>query len=159
MAANFLDLISGNGEAVMFIKSLIETSRSANSILSELRVNGLSIATNTGYQIINYLRAQPTQAYTQQLSDEALPNIQRIPTSLTQTIRNYAYTYRFEGTSRLTGEKMTRYITISSNDLLTKQQAQAHAIDLVSNAEAYEQTDETQVFFESLTQKDNHLGL
>jgi hypothetical protein len=159
VAANFLDLITANGEAVMFIRSLIETSQSANSILTSLRANGLKIANSTGNQIINYLRSQPSQAYVQTLPEDQLPNLQRVPSSLTQTLRNYSYTYRFEGVSRLTGETLKRYVTISSNDLLTKQQAQAQAIDVISNEEKYEQTNDTQVFFESLTQRENPLGL
>lgn len=123
--ANFLDLIAGEGETVMFIKSLVDTTLSAGSILSKLSDAGLGIRRQTGLQVINYLRntVAPSRSYVSYLTLNSLPSISRIPASLTDQLRNFTYHVVLSGFSSLTGELVTSNVNIKTNNLLTKQQA------------------------------------
>lgn len=123
--ASIQDLIDANGEVVMFIKSLINTPASAASILNSLRAGGLGIRTQTGYQLINYLRETlvPASSYIQTLGADKLPNVNKLATSVTNQLRNFAYVVKFTGKNTITGETTDNYITVSTNALLSKQQA------------------------------------
>lgn len=155
--ANFLDLIKGEGPAVTFIKSLVNTDRSAASILSALRDNGLGIRTQTGYQVINYLRDTflPSQEYIKSTPADQILNIARIPKSVTKLLRNFSYQLSFTGISRLTGETLTNYLTVSSNQLLTKQQAIDAAYGMLSNAEFYEALDNGELNVDEVIQNND----
>lgn len=130
--ANFLDIIKGEGLAVQLIKSLVNTGIATSQILQQVRDAGLGIRTQTGYQVVNYLKniSNPGQETLQSISALAYPNIKSIPLSLTKLLRNFSYRVKVSGTHQLTGELVDQYIQISSNQLLTKQAAldQANAI-------------------------------
>lgn len=123
--ANFLDIIKGEGPAIAFIRSLVETAASANEILEKLSLEGIGIRRATGLGVIRYLRetAQPARKYISSLTLNALPNPLRLPKSLTTTLRNFTYVTQLEGFSSKTGQLEQRTINVSSNALLTKQQA------------------------------------
>lgn len=123
--ANFLDLIKGEGLAVTFIRSLVNTTASAGSILRELSNAGIGIRRQTGLQVISYLRntVAPATDYIKFVNLNSYPTISRLPQSLTKQLRNFAYNTVLTGINTLTGELSTRNITVSSNQLLTKQQA------------------------------------
>lgn len=123
--ANILDLIKGEGLAVMFIKGLAETALSSTEILSQLRANGLGIRTQTGYNVINYFRntVQPAGQYTKYLNLNSYPTIARLPLSATSQLRNFSYWIKLTGFDKNSGELSSSNIRVSSNNLLTKQQA------------------------------------
>lgn len=123
--ANFLDLIKGEGLAVQFIKSVINTDRSASSILQELSDNGIGIRRQTGLQVINYLRntALPASNYIDNLTLNSLPSIQRLAKSTTKQLRNFAYKVQLTGFDKFSNQLTKRNVTVSTNQLLTKQQA------------------------------------
>lgn len=133
--ANFLDIIKGEGPAIAFIRSAIETAKSATEILEDLSKSGIGIRRQTGLQVIKYLRDEvvPVRKYIDNLGLSKLPTIDRLPKSITTQLRNFAYHTVMEGFSTLTGEKTTRNITVSSNQLLTKEQALDYAVSIAES--------------------------
>lgn len=123
--ANFLDLLKGEGETIEFIKKAAETTKSATEILESLKAQGLGIRRQTGLQVISYLRENtiPARSYIASVNLTKLPTISRLPLSLTNQLRNFAYKALLTGVNSLTGEEQTRSITVSSSQLLTKQEA------------------------------------
>lgn len=133
--ANFLDLISSEAPIVSFIRGLINTPASARAILSQARSAGHSIGNATGLQVINYLRSevQSPLSYVQNLANDKLPNLNNIGKSLTKQLRNFAYVVELNGVDALTGEGTTRHVTVSTNKLLTKQEAIDFAVNIVED--------------------------
>lgn len=122
---SFLDLIKGEGVAIGFIRSAFEQGLSASETLTALRESGKGLRTQTFYQIYNYYAEQtaPARSYFSNITLNAYPNINRIPESLTKQLRNFAYYTKVTGIDVNTGEIVTKDITVSTNELLTKQQA------------------------------------
>lgn len=123
--ANFLDIIKGEGPAIAFIRSLVETESTASEILSKLSEEGLGIRRATGLQVINYLRGtvQPTRKYISSLTLNALPNVLRLPKNPLNQKKLLNYNVLLRGFSTLTGQLEEKRLTIASNTVLTKQQA------------------------------------
>lgn len=130
--ANLLDLIKGEGQAIVFIRELAKTALTGTEILGQLRAAGLGIRTQTGYNAINYFRSivQPAGQYTKFLNLNAYPTISRLPLSATKQLRNFSYWVDVRGFSKTTGEIQTTNIKVSSSQLLTKQQAIDIAVSL-----------------------------
>ncbi|MDR5730668.1 MAG: hypothetical protein RB191_24930 [Terriglobia bacterium] len=132
--ANFLDIIKGEGLAVQLIRSLIDQDIPGSLILKQVRDAGLGIRTQTGYQVINYLRdvVTPSRAYISYLGLNNLPNVNRLPQSLTKQLRNFAYNVQLRGFNNIDGQLTTKNVTISSNLLLTKQEAIDAAVNMAA---------------------------
>lgn len=125
MAANFLSLIKGEGLAVQAIKSLVSQNVPGSQILQQVADMGLTIRPNVGTQIINYLVESylPAGEYIEALDLDSYPQLNKLPFSVTNMLRNFAYTVEINGTDQFDGGQISKNITISSNQLLTKQQA------------------------------------
>lgn len=134
--ANILSLLPGEWTAFSFISSLAKEDISSSEILARVAANGLTIRQNTGLNIINYLRNNtiPATKYLNSLNMNVLPSIARIPQSITTQLRNFAYTVSINGVSQFTGEQLEKFITVSTNSLLSKQQALDTALTMASNA-------------------------
>lgn len=136
--ANFLELIHGEGAAVQIIKSLIETDLPGSKIIEHVRAHGYGIRTQTAYEVIKHLRevVKPAEEYIKHLGLNNLPNIARLPLSVTKQLRNFAYRVELQGFSKATGELDRQSITVSSNQILTKQQAIDAAVSMAENSGA-----------------------
>lgn len=125
MPFNLLDLIKGEGAVVSFVRSAVETGKAALETLETLRNAGLKIRTQTFYQVYNYFTGPVTTArnYISNIGLNNLPNIARLPESITKLPKNFYYELKIEVVSGETGEKQNVNLNISSNTLLSKQQA------------------------------------
>lgn len=125
MAFSLLDFIKGEGAAVSFIRSAVEAGKAASETLEALRNAGLGIRTQTFYQVVNYFKGpvETARNYVSYLGLQNLPNIARLPKTLTNIAKNFTYELKVEVISSETGEKTTRTINVSSNTLLSKQEA------------------------------------
>lgn len=126
MARSILDLISQGGPVISFIREALSLGGlTPTGILRELRASGLSIATQTFYQVVSYLKRQPGGggSYLNQLGGDELPDPRQL--NLTQSDRdtNYTILIQVTGTDPDTGELDTQYVTVISNRLLSKNQA------------------------------------
>jgi len=128
---NFLDLIKGEGQVIGYIKEAIEAGKKATETLESLRASGLGIRSQTFYQVYNYFTGPVAEAksYISNVNLNSLPSIARLPLSATKQLRNFSYHAQVEVVDSFTGEKSTKHLTVSTNNLLTKQQA----IDEIAN--------------------------
>lgn len=125
MPFNLLDLIKGEGAVVSFVRSAVETGKAATETLESLRALGMGIRTESFYKVYNYFAGPVTQTrnYISNIGLQNLPNIARLPPSLTKLPKNFYYELKIEVVSSETGEKKNVNLNISTNTLLSKQQA------------------------------------
>jgi len=126
MARTIFDLLPGEGLLVGLTKQLSkDPSLSGRSILRSLRLRGLGIRTATFYQLLSYFRNEQTTgaSYVADLGLSEQPIAERLARSLTNTLRNYTYQIEVFGRDEETGQPSIRNLTISTNRLLSKQQA------------------------------------
>lgn len=122
MPFNLFDLIKGEGAVVSFVRSAVETGKAATETLESLRSLGMGIRTESFYKVYNYF-AKPVAAarnYISNIGLNNLPNISRLPKSITKLPKNFYYELKVEVVSSETGEKKKVNLNISSNTLLSK---------------------------------------
>lgn len=123
--AGLFDFLYGEGQALAFISKGVALGQSLEEVSTELAKGGLLITAPKVEQVYNYLNnvVLPSQQYVKQLQLNAQPNLIRLPLSLTPTLRNFSYHLQLDGVDIHTGVQVTKYMTISTNTLLSKQQA------------------------------------
>lgn len=125
-------LTKGARDAFPFIQSLAATSASANEILRQVSAAGMQVRRADGLKLISAFRNIASQAnYIKAVRKDFLPNPARFAESVTRLLRNYSYSVRVEGTHPATGEKVQRWITVSTNDVLTKSQVEDEVYGIV----------------------------
>lgn len=119
------DLLKGEGAAIPFIVRGVGEGMSSEDILNDLDQGGIFIRPEIAGKMIDYLQGAVLtgDAYTKQLQMNSLPNVLRLPLTLTDRVKNFFYFTQVEGFNRSTGALEKRDITIASDTLLTKQQA------------------------------------
>lgn len=138
--ANILPLLKGSGSAVQLLHSLIKEGIPAEELLGRVKESGFEIETHTAHLVINYINKAiiPATEVLEKLEFNAIPHLASIPLSLTKTLRNFAYLVKLTGESQLSTQLQDQYITISTNSLLTKEQAIDAAQSLLGNGSRYE---------------------
>lgn len=133
----FLDL---NNPVVQFIRdATLTTNLRPTAILTALRASGLSIRTQTFYQVASVLRRQLSTSinYVQRLGLNELPNPPLLEKTLTDRDTNYTYLIQGHGIDEETGDVVPQYVTVISNRLLTKREATDAATFMILNNEKY----------------------
>jgi hypothetical protein len=127
------DFLYGEGEAVSFIKAFIAGGAEPPEILAALDNLGLTIRKELAQNVIDYLGKTilPDTQYIKQLQNYALPNITRIPVNVSRQARNFNYNVTFTGFKTGAQNISTSGVTVSTNVLLTKQQAMDIAASMV----------------------------
>jgi len=126
------DFLFGEGQAIGYIKKGLEQALRPAEIIESLSTAGLTIRPDLANRVIEYLGTTilPDIQYIKQLQQFAQPNLTRIPLALTKTLRNFTYEVSVQGIEKATREISTRTINISTNTILTKQQAVDIATEL-----------------------------
>ena len=139
MALNISQLKLSFGEAFTFLQEAYEAGKGFTESLNALRAGGLGIAEANARTIYDYLSGPlyESNKYISNLGLESLPTIGKLAPSITPTLRNFSYTVKFNGTTTATNERAEQYITVSTNTLLTKQEAIDTAAAYMSNADIY----------------------
>jgi len=124
-------LTAGVREAFPFIKSLSESSLSANKIIEEVRSAGMAVQRSDALKLIRTLRENEiVSKYIKSVRNDFMPNPERFATAVTDIIRNYSYEVRINGTHAKTRERVTKWVTISTNVVLSKDQVMGYAGDI-----------------------------
>jgi len=133
---NVLGILKGSGSAIQLIKSLMTAGVPAEDVLSQVRAAGYDIIPSTANLAINYLKnaVLPANQLVASLDADVLPNLASIPLSLTKSLRNFSYLVKLTGNSMYGGQLEDRYISVSTNSLLTKEQAIDAAVSMSSQA-------------------------
>jgi len=126
------DFLYGEGQALAFIKQGFEKGLGVGEIKEFLETGGLKIGGEKVEKVFDYLSEviKPSKEYIKGLPLNSTPNLTRIPLSLTKQLRNFSYQVEVQGFHRVTGKIITIPIWISSDQLLTKQQAIDQADEL-----------------------------
>lgn len=104
---------------------------SSNQIIATLRELGISNKISLGFAasrtnllsaIRNYRQQPLSRDYFTSLKGDVIPNPNRFAPSNTDFTGNYSYRVKIVGKHPFTGENSERFITVTSNDLLTKNQ-------------------------------------
>lgn len=136
---NILGILKGSGPAIQFIKSLMLSGVPADDVLAKVRASGYDIIPSTANLVINYLSRSviPANLTLQNLPVDVLPTISSIPLSLTKTLRNFSYLVKVTGESAFGGPDIEQYVTVSTNSLLTQEQAIDVATGIVEGGSRY----------------------
>lgn len=122
---NILNILKGSGSAIQLLKSLVKPGMTASDLLDQVNAAGYNLLPSTGNLVINYLTRAviPANANLKDLQGNVLPNLASIPQGLTKSLRNFSYLVKVTGQSQFGGHFEDRYISISTNSLITKEQA------------------------------------
>lgn len=131
-----LDLLTPAARlALPYVSSMVESGLSANAIGRALTEAGLGIRRTDLLELVRGLReVEITRPYVSSLRADFLPNPSRLAESVTTLLRSFSYTVQVEGTHLETGELFTKNITVSTDDLLTKEQAVNAALEIADTA-------------------------
>jgi len=133
-------LIAANNPIVQFIRqATLTTTLRPTAILMALRESGLSIRTQTFYQLSSSLRRQLSTSinYVQRLGLNELPNPSNLEKTLTDRDTNYTYLVEGQGIDEETGDVVFNHVTVISNRLLTKAQVTDTATMMLLGNEKY----------------------
>lgn len=110
---------------VAAIKSGISAGETGASILKTLQDSGAGLRSQTFYSAFNYIQGQllGPERYVQSLKPSSKPIIGLLPKSLTSQLRNLSYRVSFNQSMTNDKGQPTEFITISTNELLTPQEA------------------------------------
>lgn len=151
MAAPLLKTLSARARlASPFIRRGVRQGLSFNQIRSVLREEGLGLTVSELSPIVKSERALRLHGENlRYLPFNARPDPRKLPVSITSMRRRYAYNVEVYGYSAKTGETMARYITVSTDTLLTRGEAEdAAAESILSEFDNYGmEIDRTQLRF------------
>ena len=128
---------SGLSNAVPYIEHWASLGLGSNEIIRRSQSLGFKMQRQAALRVIKQIK-NITQArgYIARVGNDRPLDPGRIPFSLTPIRRNYSYKVRITGEHTMSGERMTRYVTVTSDELLTKAGA-------VGIAESYLEEDAT----------------
>ncbi len=130
MALPFLSTLSAAARlAYPAITGGVRRGFSANRIQGILQATGIGVRRSTILDIVARSRAIFRHGdYLRTLRAGQRPNIFALPEALTKLTRQYAFTYKVEGTATDTGLPMQQYITLAMDKLKTGPEMQAEAV-------------------------------
>jgi hypothetical protein len=123
--ANPLEILGFTEDILAFVVEKLNEGLSGSAILRGLQEIGEGIRRQNFFQGLSYLAKEAVEPrkYISALTLNAYPTITRLPQSLSKQLRNFSYRTVVSGFDVMTGELKTLNISVSSNTLLTKQQA------------------------------------
>jgi len=126
----FLEGLSASAkEAAMFVKSAADKGLSERAVMSALKESPYNIKPATAHDV--YLATRgivSNRRVVQALSNNKLPTENSLSRPVFNQSRNYSYLVRVRGRNPYTGDKEEKYQSISSDTLLTKNEAINYAI-------------------------------
>ncbi len=110
------------------VRGAVARGVSDTAIGGILRRTGIDIPAGVADQVIAKERRRRAQgAALQFLARRRTPNPDRLPLSLTPIARRYAFLVRISGVDVDTGEDITKFVTISSDELMSREDIERRA--------------------------------
>lgn len=133
--SSVLGILKGSGSALQMLRSLLLNKVPAIDALAQVRAAGYNLIPQTAEQYAEYLKSVviPANTALPSLSGNILPSVASLPISTTKLLRNFSYLVKLTGHSMFGGEMEDRYISISTNKLITQFEAVETAIALATN--------------------------
>ena len=120
--------------AYPYVRSMVEEGLSANSIQSTLQSMGMGFRRQELLSLVRGIKdISITRNYFDSLREDYFPSLARLAKPVTRTLRDQSYNVRVTGTLLETGDQVERYVTISTNQRLTKRQIMDAALEMVSD--------------------------
>lgn len=127
--------LKGFGSGIEYLKNLLEEGIPYSNALEQVNELGLSLIPEVSEIVKTHVLEHviPFNLSLEELSHNVLPSVRDIPTSLTKLLRNFSYRVKLTGQSQFGGQLEDRYISISTNSLLTKEQALSSALSIAED--------------------------
>lgn len=126
--------------ALPTIRGAVARGVSGTVIERTLQRVGINVTQPTLTRVVTAeRRRREAGAALQFLGRNRVPNPTRLPLSLTPIARQYAFLVELRGTSAATGEAVSKWITISTDSLMSRQELEDRAAELFEqDPEAYD---------------------
>lgn len=148
---DLIGLTRGAKIALPAIQALIPSGMGSNAILREVRRLGLSVQRKTGLSLIRALRGlAQTRDYTQSVGLNRNLDPFRIDPLPYVTDRIWTHNIRLEAVDPFTGENVIRYVNVSTDAWITRQEAIDAALAKIESGEWDYALEDIQGFHEEL---------
>lgn len=120
-----LGLLHGFKEGAALLSEFLKQGVEYSEALERINELGVSLIPQVSEKVFEYTVNSiiPQTKELLELPGHYLPSISSIPSALTKTLRNFSYLVQVQGELQFGGQVEQRYISISTNSLLTKEQA------------------------------------
>jgi hypothetical protein len=119
----FASLPSSARQLLPFFRQQAATEKTASEILRELKAEGVGIRRQTALDIIGALRGQISNARGARLQGPGfIPNPEQFGVAPNRLQRDFSHLVLVRSHDSQTGETINKYITVSTNELLSVQQ-------------------------------------
>lgn len=116
------------------IRRAVAEGVSSRALASALQEAGLGIRRQTLLDVMRYVRGEERAASSLRfLPPGRLPNPARLPVAATRLRRQYSFTVLVRGTHISSGEPITRYVTISTSQLLPRESLEGTAAAMIDS--------------------------
>lgn len=107
--------------ALPFVRLGISEGLSTSEMLRIFRSNGFSMANEAFFNLARYVRFEnDSGGYLGQLRGNQEPDAALLPEAITRLSRQYSFTVELKGYNPLTNEETTVYRTVSTDELMTR---------------------------------------
>src|SRR5688572_15637636 len=134
MASRPPRILSPQGQVnQQYLQAGIARGMSANSVLRSLQQAGIGY-TRSAF-LADYSILQGREQIHERLRSIPLnrrPDPARLPVATTKTLRRYSIVVEIIGDDTLTGNRLTRHVTIASDDILTIEDYLSEAVDMLA---------------------------
>ncbi len=151
VASRFVGRLSPQGiKALPFLRSAVTRGLSANQTLETLRVAGM------GYRRTSFLSDFAMLRGDEQRHDrlrfvrkDRRPDVARLAPARTRTLRRYAFVAELRGADPVTGEGVSRYVTLSTDRVTTVGEMESVAEQVGTDRSRYLPMDLSEVVLRS----------
>jgi hypothetical protein len=134
--SGLFDFQPGEGRVIGIARSIVNAGQGVEEFNSAIEESGIKVRSEIASQVFDYFKndVAAAQEYVGGLSSNARPLIANFPKSVTSQLRNFSYNVKVSGNFTGTSTETTRWVTVSTNSLLTPGEAAQVGISLVENA-------------------------
>lgn len=125
--------------ALPFIRSAVSSGLSANRLQVTLAAAGYGVRRTELLTAVRQIRGEALAAdRLKYVRKDRLPDPSRLQLAATTTLRQYAFTARVQGFDTAAGEQKSRYVTVSTSNLMTVGDMEELAAEITTDPEVYE---------------------
>lgn len=134
MALDWNSLSSAEHVFAAFVEPFIEDGVSSNEMIRQAQAAGLSIRRTNALDLIRQIKdITSTKDYVSSLNYNDLPNPNRLAKSVFSLSKQYSYTVQVNGYNNITSELDSQHISVTSDKLISKQDAIDTAMNYIDS--------------------------
>lgn len=140
--------------ALPFIESGLSRGMSTTVLQRELSAAGIGVRRADLLEAVRAVRGATLAAdRLKSVRSDLRPDPSRLPHAVTRQLREYSYKVRVQGFSPTTGQPETRYFSVATNDLLSRNEIEDVALGYSVDTEVYLPFEPNQVDLISATRR------